>query len=358
MSRKARALIRLDAVAHNYRLAKSLHPGCRAVAVVKADAYGHGAVQVARALEAEADAFGVACIEEALALREAGISKPVTLLEGFFDAAELDLIDQHRFWTVVHSDHQIDALAAAQPQQPVNVWLKMDSGMHRLGFAPEEFKAAYERLSALPQVGEVILMTHFACADELDGDATPRQIACFEAATQGLEAPRSLANSPATLGWPEAEGDWLRPGLMLYGASPFETAQEAADQLKPAMSLYSEVIAVHEIAAGESVGYGASWTAEQTTRVGTVAMGYGDGYPRHAKSGTPVVVNGVRTRIIGRVSMDMITVDLTPVPDAGPGAEVEFWGENLSINEVAGYCDTIPYTLMTCLTNRIPRIYE
>lgn len=357
MSRKARALIRLDAVRSNYRLAKSMQPTAKAVAVVKADAYGHGAVAVANALTGEVDAFGVACIEEALVLRRAGINDPILLLEGFFDSSELALIDQNRFWTVVHSPYQIEALASFQPSAPMNVWLKMDSGMHRLGVEPEHLKACFTRLASLSQVGDITLMTHFACADALDDDTTQRQLDCFLEAVAGIDAPLSLANSPATLGWPQAHGDWLRPGLMLYGASPFSVAQDNADKLQPAMTLLSEIIAVREISAGESVGYGASWTAETATRVGTVAMGYGDGYPRHACSGTPVVVNSQRTKIIGRVSMDMITIDLTDIADADIGTDVEFWGENLKINEVARYCDTIPYTLMTCLTQRIPRYY-
>lgn len=357
MGRKARAIIRLEAIRSNYRLAKAQNPAGKAVAVVKADAYGHGAIAVAQALSAEADAFAVACIEEAQALRNAGIDKPVLLLEGFFDADELALIDAQGFWTAVHCAPQIDAIAAYPAQKPLNLWLKMDSGMHRLGFDPAEFYAAYQRLRALPQVGEIVLMSHFACADELTSSATQQQLECFQRAAGDIDAPLSLANSPATLGWPQAHGDWLRPGLMLYGASPFTVAQKNADQLKPAMSLLSEVIAVHDIAVGDSVGYGASWHANRPTRVGTVAMGYGDGFPRQARSGTPVVVNGQRTCIIGRVSMDMITVDLTDIPEAGIGAEVEFWGERLAINEVAPYCDTIPYTLMTCLTPRVRREY-
>ncbi len=357
MSRKARAVIRLDAIRANYRLAKSLQPAAKAVAVIKADAYGHGAVTVAGALAGEADAFGVACIEEALVLREVGISTPILLLEGFFDRDELPLIDQHQLWTVIHSVEQINALEKFTPSSPLHVWLKMDSGMHRLGVPASDYAKAYSRLAALPHVDEIVLMSHFACADDLQGNATQAQIDLFRQHTVGIDARHSLANSPATLGWPPARTDWLRPGLMLYGASPFEEPHPEADRLQPAMSLRSEVIAVRDIEPGESVGYGASWTADRVTRVGTVAMGYGDGYPRHARSGTPVLVNGVRSRIIGRVSMDMITVDLSDIPDAGVGADVEFWGETHWINEVAGWCDTIPYTLMTCLTARIPRVY-
>jgi len=358
MSRQARALINLDAIRANYRLARSQSPESRAVAIVKADAYGHGAVPVARALEPEVEAFGVACIEEALELREGGVKAPVLLLEGFFQPDELQQCIELNFWTALHSEFQIDAIAALPESANLTVWLKMDSGMHRLGILPENYRAAYERLKALPQVADVVLMSHFACADELDNDFTVKQIARFQEVTTGLDAPVSLANSPATLGWPGAHQDILRPGLMLYGASPYEIAHAEAAKLKPAMSLLSEVIAVREIEAGESVGYAASWTAEKVSKVGTVAMGYGDGYPRHARSGTPVLVDGHRTCIIGRVSMDMITVDLTGLPDVDVGSTVEFFGENLSVNEVAPYADTIPYTMITCITGRIPRIYS
>jgi len=358
MSRQARALINLDAIRANYRLARAQSPDSKAVAIVKANAYGHGAVPVARALEAEVDAFGVACIEEALELREGGITAPVLLLEGFFKPDELQQCIELNFWTALHSEFQIDQIAELPESAGLKVWLKMDSGMHRLGILPENYRAAYDRLSALPQVDEVVLMSHFACADELDNDATVRQISRFQQAAEGIEAPVSLSNSPATLGWPGAHQDILRPGLMLYGASPYEVAHAEAAKLQPAMALLSEVIAVREIEAGESVGYAATWTAEKTSRVGTVAMGYGDGFPRHARNGTPVLVDGHRTRIIGRVSMDMITVDLTDLPDACVGSTVEFFGDNLSVNEVAGWADTIPYTLMTCLTPRVPRIYS
>ncbi len=358
MSRKARAVINLEAIRDNYRLARSLAPENSAVAIVKADAYGHGAVKVAEYLEPEVDAFGVACIEEAMILREGGIQKPVLLLEGFFDPSELPEIVAQNFWTAIHSEFQIDQLATLPEDCELNVWLKMDSGMHRLGVAPEDYASAYARLQALPQVKEVVMMSHFSSADDPSDETTLRQVEVFARATEGLSAPVSIANSPATLGWEQARGNILRPGLMMYGASPFAEPQENADKLKPAMSLLSEVIAVRDVPVGESVGYSATWTAEAPSRIGTVAMGYGDGFPRHAKNGTPVMVNGVRTRIVGRVSMDMITVDLTDVPNAEVGAEVEFFGNNLSINEVATWCDTIPYTMMTCLTPRIARVYK
>ncbi|UTW12618.1 alanine racemase [Marinobacterium rhizophilum] len=358
MSRAAKASIDLAAIRHNYRLARSLAPNARAAAIIKANAYGHGAVKVAQALAAEADAFGVACIEEAMELRDAGIKQPVVLLEGFFDADELDYIARNGLWTAVHSEHQIDALAAADLPSPVNVWLKMDSGMHRLGIPPRDFHAAYTRLRALPQVGEITLMSHFACADDLAQDTTERQIAVFDQAVEGIDAPHSLANSPATLAWPQARRDWLRPGLMLWGATPFEVAQDEAAKLQPAMTLSTEIIAIHDLDVGDAVGYGASFICQRPSRIATIAMGYGDGYPRHAVSGTPVVVNGQRTVTAGRVSMDMMTIDITDIADAKIGDVVELWGRQLPVSEVAQFCSTIPYTLLTCLTRRVALEYH
>ena len=358
MSRAAKASIDLAAIRHNYRLARSLAPDARAAAIIKANAYGHGAVVVARALAAEADAFGVACIEEAMELRDAGIEQPIVLLEGFFEADELDYIARNNIWSAVHSEHQIDALAAAILPVPVNVWLKMDSGMHRLGIEPRHYQAAYTRLRALPQVADITLMTHFACADDLRLDITQQQIAAFDRAVEGIDAPHSLANSPATLAWPRARRDWLRPGLMLYGATPFAVAQDEAAQLQPAMTLTTEIIAIHELEVGDAVGYGASFICQRPSRIATIAMGYGDGYPRHAVSGTPVVVNGQRTVSAGRVSMDMMTIDITDIASAKIGDRVELWGPQLPVSDVAQFCGTIPYTLLTCLTRRVALEYH
>lgn len=358
MSRAARASIDLDAIRHNYRLAKSQAPAARAAAIIKANAYGHGAVQVANALKAEADAFGVACIEEAVELRDAGITQPIVLLEGFFEAGELEYIARNNLWSAVHSPHQVEALARAQLPSPVNVWLKMDSGMHRLGFEPERFHEVYRQLRGLEQVGEITLMSHFACADELDRETTRQQIARFDRAVEGIDAPHSLSNSPATLAWPEAHRDWLRPGLMLYGATPFEVEQEQAEKLQAAMTLTTDIIAIHDLQPGDAVGYGAGFVCERPSRIATLAMGYGDGYPRHAVNGTPVVVNGRRAVTAGRVSMDMMTIDITDLPGVAIGDRVELWGKQLPVSEVARYCSTIPYTLLTCLTPRVRRVYE
>ncbi|MBV0932941.1 alanine racemase [Marinobacterium weihaiense] len=358
MSRKVCAQIHLDAVVHNYRLARAQAPGAHAVAIVKADAYGHGAVPVAQALAAEADAFGVACIEEAMALRAAGLGAPIVLLEGFFDADELPIIAREGFWPAVHSLHQLEALEQAQLATPVPVWLKIDTGMHRLGVQPQEVATSVARLQACNAVADVVLMTHFACSDEPDKTMTLDQLACFDQAAGTLGLAASLSNSAAVMAWPRAHRQWLRPGIMLYGATPFEQPNPIADQLQAAMTLSSEVIAVREVPACETVGYGATFRCDRPRRIGTVAMGYADGYPRHARNGTPVVVAGQRAQLAGRVSMDMITVDLTDLPHAGVGSSVELWGRQLPVAEVARWSDTIPYTLLSGLTPRVPRRYD
>ncbi len=338
--RPAQALIDLEALRGNYRLARQLGGG-KALAVIKADAYGHGAVACARALEAEADGFGVACIEEALELRQAGIRKPVVLLEGFFDAAELPLIVEHDLWT--------DAR--------LQVWLKLDSGMHRLGLSVDEFRAAHARLSALPHIAPMVLMSHMARADELDSPRTLEQLQTFNRAIDGLPGETSLCNSPALLGWPQVRSDWVRPGLMLYGADPLYPQPSAhAARLRPVMTLQSRVIAVREIGVGEPLGYGARFVAQRPTRVGVVAMGYADGYPQFAPNGTPVQIDGVPGQLIGRVSMDMLTIDLTDHPQAGLGSIVQLWGTSPTISELAPRCNTSAYRL-PCSLKRTPRIY-
>ena len=354
--RPAQALIDLAALRHNYQLARECSGG-KALAVVKADAYGHGAVPCAQALQAEADGFAVACIEEALELRAAGITQPILLLEGFFEASELALIDQHQLWCVVHSLWQLDAIEQARLSRPLRVWLKLDSGMHRVGLFPEQYQAAYQRLQASGKVDKIVLMSHFARADELDCARTEEQLAVINAAREGRQAEVSPRNAPAILGWPQVPSDWVRPGIMLYGATPFEQTQALAAQLKPVMTLQSKIISVRELPTGEPVGYAARFVAERPTRVGVVAMGYADGYPRHAPTGTPVAVDGQLTRIIGRVSMDMLTVDLTDLPQAGLGSRVELWGAQVLASDVATQAQTIPYQIF-CNLRRVPRLYS
>ncbi len=369
MARPACARIDLEAIRHNYRLAKQLSGTC-AAAIIKANAYGHGAVKVAEALAGDADAFGVACIEEALELCESGIRQPVMLLEGVFTPDELVQVDRLGMKIVVHTPEQLQWLLAAKPSRKLHVFLKLDTGMHRLGFAPEQAREIYATLKACDHVGEITVMTHFARADEVDEPFSVTQIQCFQQAVRGLQAPVSLANSAGVLAWPDSHrtgykpdadsadrNDWVRPGILLYGADPLDKSNEYSRQLKPAMTLESELIAVRSLEAGECIGYGARFRCEKPTRIGVVAMGYADGYPRHAVDGTPVSVDGQASRIIGRVSMDMLTVDLTDMPDARVGTKVELWGNQVAVNDVAASSDTIAYTLFTGITRRVPLCY-
>lgn len=359
MSRPVRALIDLSAVERNARLAAELAAPARVVAVIKADAYGHGAIEVARALVGIADAFGVASVEEAVALRDAGVTERILLLAGLFAPQELEPATGHRLDTVVHSAAQLDLVCSLPPSSPpLRVWLKMDSGMHRLGFAPAAFADAYETLRAASGVGEIVLMTHLGRADEIGSDATRRQLERFARCSRDLDAPHSLANSAALLAWPATRGDWVRPGIMLYGLSPLDRSISETERLRPAMRFESEIVAVRELAAGEPIGYGGDSVCARRTRLGVVAVGYGDGYPRHAPDGTPLLVDDRRAPLLGRVSMDLLTVDLTDLGDVRPGAPVELWGQGLSANEVAASCGTIAYELVTRVAARVPRRYR
>ncbi|HDS1551261.1 alanine racemase [Stenotrophomonas sp. EMP41] len=353
--RPARALIDLGALRSNYRLARELGGG-KALAIIKADAYGHGAVRCAQALEGEADGFGVATIEEALELRQAGIRAPILLLEGIFEPSDMALVAEHDFWFAVGSPWQVEALAAFDSPCPLTVWLKLDSGMHRLGLDADSFRAAHARLSALPQVERIVLMTHLARADELDSERTREQAATFARAIGGLEGETSVCNSPALLGWPEVRSDWVRPGLMLYGANPLPDNTVLTERLRPVMTMQSKVIAERWIEAGEPVGYGARFVAKARTRVGVVALGYADGYPQFAPNGTPVLIDGQPGALIGRVSMDMLTVDLTAHPQAGIGSVVELWGSAPTLSELAPRCGVSAYQL-PCAVKRVAKVY-
>lgn len=357
MARAAQAVINLSAIENNFNLAKSLAAGSKAIAIIKADAYGHGAVAVAKKLQGNADAFGVACIEEAIELRESGVSAPILLLEGFFSADELPVIAEQNFWTALHSVHQVEMIKNATLCQPINVWPKVDSGMHRLGLNAEEVVEVYQQLNEMDNVADIVLMSHMACADELDNDMSEQQIAFFDKAIASIDAPHSLANSPSILSLPQAHRDWIRSGLMMYGASPFTVPQEFADQLQPAMTFTTEVIAIREVPVNETVGYAASFKCDKPRKIGTVAIGYADGYDRHIGNGSPILVAGQRTQVAGRISMDMVTVDLTDVENVEVGSLVELWGENLPVAEVAEAASTIPYTLFTGVSKRVPRRY-
>lgn len=357
MSRPTRAVIDLQALRHNYQLAQSLAPESKTIPMVKANAYGHGAIKVSQALADIAPAFGVACIEEALELRDAGIKQPVLLLEGAFDAAELKLAATKGFWVMIENHQQKEAIINADLAVPLTVWLGVDTGMHRLGFLPGDIAEVYKTLNSSRNISQPIVFTsHFACADDLNNKATLKQIDAFKACAP-VTALQSLANSAAILAWPKAQREWQRPGYMLYGNSPFAVPQENADQLKPVMSFESAVISLRTIAAGESVGYTANWTAERDSTIATVTVGYGDGYPRNATNGTPVLINGVRCPLVGRVSMDMITVDVTDLREVAIGDKALLWGPELPVNEVASHCDNIGYELLTRMPGRVPRVY-
>lgn len=358
MSRPARARIGIAALRHNLAYVRRVARGARVVAVIKANGYGHGAVPIARALGERADLLGVACLEEALELRESGIAAPILLMEGAFFPDEVPVADRLGLRLVVHCREQLDWILAARPHRPLGCWLKVDSGMHRVGFAPTDLAAAYAALRDCAHAGPVTLMTHFARADEPDDPYTLRQLERFADCCAGIPAPRSLANSAAILAWPASVADWVRPGIMLYGASPLGDDHPSAAALRPVMSLESALIAVRELPAGEPVGYGGRFVCTGPTRVGVVAMGYADGYPRHAPDGTPVAVAGRPARVIGRVSMDMLTVDLTGLPQARAGDPVELWGALVSANAVAQASGTIAYELFAGLSQRVPLVYE
>ncbi len=323
------------------------------MAVVKADAYGHGLVRVARAL-ASADAFGVACIEEAEELRAAKIDKRIVLLEGPYSAEELLRVEFLNLDVVIHHETQLDMLEKVKLKKALKAWLKVDTGMHRLGFEQGSVTKALQRLQSSKNVDkDIILMTHLATANDLQSEMVERQLASFSAIGKAIEAERSIANSAAIVGYPQSYADWLRPGLMLYGVSPQQNCSASDHDLKPVMSLHSELISVKELKKGEAVGYGADWRCPSDTRIGIVAAGYGDGFPRHARSGTPTLVNGKRASIIGKSSMDMLTVDLSAQAAAKVGDPVELWGENLAIEEVAMYAGTIPYELLCGVHKRL-----
>lgn len=353
MTRPARAQIHLARLRHNLARVKEAAPRSRVIAVVKANAYGHGLVPVAQALES-ADAFAVLGLEEAVTLREAGCEHRIVLLEGLFDAGEATLAATCRVDVVVHAAHQLPMLEKVPAGHRLDCWLKVDSGMHRLGFAPQDVPSAARRLSALPGVGTIRYMTHFARADEPEQRATSDQTAVFNGVPRDTGTECSLANSAALLAWPATHADWVRPGIMLYGSSPFAGRNAAQLGLLPAMTLRSELIAVQARRQGDAVGYGGDWICERDTQIGVVALGYGDGYPRHARSGTPVLVGDNQVALSGRVSMDMLCVDLGPGTQARPGDEVILWGDGLPVDDIARHAGTIAYELL-CGVNR--RVY-
>ncbi|HUQ12157.1 MAG TPA: alanine racemase [Steroidobacteraceae bacterium] len=360
MTRLIRALIDTAALRHNLGTIRAYAPGAKVMAVVKANAYGHGLVSTALAL-ADADAFAVARLEEGIVLRGAGVRAPIVLLEGVFSAEQLAEAAHHGFELVVHDPLQLKLLEAHRGPERFTVWIKVDTGMNRLGFRPEAFPAALLRLRALTVPAlELRLMTHLARADEREVWMTREQVAAFEhvIAGAGLAGARKLAtsigNSAGILGWPNAHGDWVRPGLALYGVSPF--GAETADRhgLKPVMTLETTVITVRDVKQGETVGYAGAWRAERDSAIAILAAGYGDGLPRHLANDTPVLIGGARYPLVGRVSMDMIAVDVTGAARVATGNRAVIWGADLPVEEVARHADTIPYELLCGVSQRVP----
>lgn len=367
MASSAVARIRSTALRHNLERVRAAAPGAPVLAVVKADAYGHGLEQVARIL-ASADAFGVARLSEAVRLREAGIEAPVVVLSEFIARADMDVAREYGLQLVVYCEAQVELLAGLMDGPAIPVWLKIDSGMGRLGVAPAAAKRIVDRLQQCPAVGSApVLMTHLASADERDNPATTAQLECFAAAIGDWSGDVSIANSAGLLGWPEtlapgrvsyAGRNWVRPGLMLYGVSPFPGEAPRDAGLEPAMFLEGQLLDVRELPAGSRVGYGGEWLAQRASRIGVVNVGYSDGYPWRMPGGTVVGVGGATAPVVGRVSMDMISIDLTDVPDAISGDRVTLWGDRPHVAELAACCGSSPYELLTGIGNRIERVVE
>ncbi len=346
------AHINLTALTRNLARVREVAPNSKVMAVIKANAYGHGILQVAKAL-AGADAFAVARLHEAVQLRHAGINNEIAVLEGFNNSAELKNFAHYDLQAVVHQPLQIELLRRNQLEKPIRVWLKIDSGMHRMGVAPETVQACWKVLQKVESVSTVRLMTHLASADDRRSDQTQQQLDVFKRATAGILAETSIANSAGILGWPQTHSDWVRPGIMLYGVSPFLDGWGVDEGLELVMSLTSRLIAVKHFKKGDAIGYGASWTCPEDMPIGVVSCGYGDGYPRHAVPGTLVMVNGIPTPLLARVSMDIICVDLRQQPDAEVGDTVLLWGESMPVEEIAQSATTIPYEILCSVTQRV-----
>lgn len=353
MSRPIQAIIDHAALRHNFAVARNHSGEAKLFAVVKANGYGHGLLRVANALS-EADGFAVLTGEEALQLRDAGFDQPILLLEGFFSADELPLIAEYRLTPVIHTIEQVDSLLRSGLPMRLPIFLKCNTGMNRLGFGERAFAGALAALQRSPQIGSITLMTHFANADEAAGIAA--QLRVFNDVTNGAELPVSLANSAALLRFPEARGDVVRAGILLYGACSYGETGPCDLGLKPAMTLQSRIIAIQMLKIGDQVGYGGDFIARRKMRIGVVACGYADGYPRHAPSGTPVAIDGQKSETVGRVSMDMLCVDLTHLPQAGIGSPVVLWGADPLVTEVAASAGTNAYELLCALAARVPVI--
>ena len=357
MTRPARAHINLQALQHNFSRVQQAAPRSKVMAIIKANAYGHGLVRIAQALPG-ADAFGVACVDEAISLREAGFDRRIVLLEGPFTAEDIGLVNAYQLDVVIHHETQLVLLEQGSLLRPLDVWVKLDTGMHRLGFAPERVEAITARLRAIPQLGTIRYMSHFPCADDLESNSTSSQRQTFLDAVATSVEEQTLANSAAIVGWPDTHLDWVRPGIMLYGGTPLAGCSATSLDLQPVMTLSTRLIAVNKRRAGDAIGYGEDWVCPTDRQIGVAAIGYGDGYPRHAPSGTPVLVNGKPASLAGRVSMDMICIDLADHPGASVGDEVVLWGEALPVDDVAALAGTISYELLCGVGSRVQFEYS
>ncbi len=354
-SRLTQAIIDLDALIKNYQYVDNLASNSNTIAVLKADAYGHDAGKVAHALSSKVNLFAVAFIDEALALRDAGIKNTVLILEGPFNESDFEIAHENNFALMLHSNYQLEWLKSITPEFSGELWLKVDTGMNRLGFQAEQIDNVLSQLSS-QQITNLVLCSHFATADQIDCARPTQQLAKLKALVAKYGCKYSMANSAGILNWPESHGHYNRLGLALYGASPIGDSP-ISQPLVPAMTLQANIIAIHTVKVGESVGYGNQWQAQRETKLATVAIGYADGYPRNAKAGTPVFINGAQAPLVGRVSMDMITVDITGLNHTAIGDTVELWGKNLSIDIVAQNSDTINYELLTRVSKRVPRVF-
>lgn len=356
MSRPIEVIIDLAALRHNFAHIRTLVKRSQIMAIIKADAYGHGLIKIAQTLD-QADAFGVACLEEGQQLRQAGIKQRIILLEAPYSAEELFEITDLALDIVIHDSSQIEMLERSKLSKSINIWLKLDTGMHRLGFIPESASLALSRLQRISYIQEICLMTHLACANNPDNPITQQQMDRFNHFSHALNMQKTIANSAAVINYPQTHVEWVRPGIMLYGVSPFSDKNGLTHGLRPVMTLTSRLIAVKQIKAGEAVGYGADWHCPQDMHIGIIAAGYGDGYPRQVAYGTPVLVNNKRVPLIGKVSMGMLTVDLREQPHAKVGDVVTLWGKGLAVEEIANCANTIPYALLSNVQKRLKLTY-
>lgn len=358
MSDRAQAIINCEAIQHNLNVIRQIAPNSKILAMVKGNAYGHGLVAIGKILNS-IDGLGVACLDEAIKLREGGVNSAIVLMSGIYSTEDLKLVDLYNLQIVVHDALQIKILQSHTVKHPIKTWLKIDTGMHRLGFTPKAFKAAYQELASNNCVNDrLTVMTHLANADnQKQNSFTQEQLNLFHHETNKLQCNLSIANSAALLSWPDAIAQWNRPGIMLYGVSPIVGKTGKDDNLRPAMTLQSKIIALHDLKKGDAIGYGSAWVCPEDMRVAVVGIGYGDGYPRHAKNGCPVMVRDTQCSLVGRVSMDMITIDVRNCPDASIGDAVILWGDDLPVETVAKYADTIAYELLCNVSRRVAYVY-